>query len=137
MGKRNKYGDLPGDSEAEYDKRQAEATGLSSKAKVTMLDGPAKGEKRKISYDAATRVSAIPVAKRRATSLEEPAAPAALAAQASTAAAPAATRSAEAATAPSAWLFATWLSVCVPLSPRPPSRLSTHKDAQRVHSSVA
>ena len=64
--------------------------------KVQMLDGPAKGEKRKFPYDAVTVVSADSVAKKLAKGPEKSAPPAAPAAQASTQAAPTATGSAEA-----------------------------------------
>ena len=87
-------------NKAKYDQRRAEVTGfLTNTVKVTMLDGPAKGEKRKLAYDAVTPVSTASVARALANSSAEPAAPAALAVEASTAAAPAASASTNTATA--------------------------------------
>ena len=76
--------------------RPADVTGL---LKVTILNGPAKGEKRKLPYEAVTPVSAVSVARTFATVSEEPAAQATLPVEASTAAAPAATASTNTATA--------------------------------------
>ena len=83
-----------------YDQRRAEITGfLATQGKVTMLDGPARGEKRKLSHNAVTPLNSVSVAKTLAAISSEPAAPAALAVEASTAAAPAATASTNTATA--------------------------------------
>ena len=54
-------------NKAKYDARGAEVVGLLSRqVKVILLDGPAKGEKRKFPYDAVTAVSADSVDKKLA-----------------------------------------------------------------------
>ena len=48
-----------------YNERTAEVTGLNSRqAKVTMLDGPSKGEKRKVAYNQIKLKSKGPPAKK-------------------------------------------------------------------------
>ena len=56
---------LCAENKDKYNERTAEVTGLISRmAKVTMLDGPAKGEKRKVAYNQIKVKSKEPPAKK-------------------------------------------------------------------------
>ena len=101
-------GTLRSNNKAKYDAREAEVITLLSKhVKVIMLDGPAKGEKRKFPYDSVTAASAAKgeeLAQSQETA--DPSAAPAAQASAEPSAAPAAQASAEPSAAPAAQAIA-------------------------------